>query len=86
MYEILFVPGKEFVQKEGIPKNIVSSDKFECVRSAELRMKGHYENSVRARALIKELSDMWLGLSETVKTETVPWFEAQCESLELEAQ
>jgi hypothetical protein len=86
MYEILFVTGKEFVQKEGIPKNIVSSDKFECVRSAELRMKERYENSVRARALIKELSDLWLGLSETLKTEAVPWFEAQCESLELEAQ
>jgi hypothetical protein len=86
LHEILFVSGKEFLQKEGIPKNIVSSDKFECIRSAELRMKECYENSVTARALIKELSDIWLGLSETVRTEAVPWFEAKCESLELEAQ
>lgn len=86
LYEIHFVSGKEHLQKKVIPKNIISSDEFECIRSAELRMKECYENSVTARALIKELSDIWLGLSDTVRKEAVPWFEAKCESLELEAQ
>ena len=74
------------LQKEGIPKDIISSDKFECVRSAELRMKERYQNSVAVRALVQELSDIRLGFSETVRTEAVPWFEAKCESLELEAK
>jgi hypothetical protein len=86
LYETHFVSGMEFLQKKEIPKNIISSDEFECVRSAELRMKECYENSVTARALIKELSDIWLGLSDTVRTEAVPWFEVRCESMELDAQ
>jgi hypothetical protein len=84
--KIIFVSGKEFLQKEGIPKDIISSDKFELVRLAELRLKECNEDSVTVSALVKELSDMQLGFSETVKTEVIPWFEAKCESLELETK
>jgi hypothetical protein len=84
--EILFVAGKELLQKEGIPKDIISSDKFECVRSAELQMKERYQISVAVRALVQKLSDIRLGFLETVRTQVVPWFETKCESSELEAK
>lgn len=69
-----------------IPKDILSSDKFEFVRSAHSQVKEWYENSLAIRGLIKELVDMRLALSETIRTEAIPWFEAKCETLELEAK
>jgi uncharacterized LabA/DUF88 family protein len=84
--KVLFVLGKELSQKVRIPKDILSSDKFECVRSTNSQFKEWYENSVAVRGLIKELVDMRLAFSETIRTEAVPWFEAKCESLELEAK
>lgn len=81
-----FLLGKELSQKMRIPKDILSSDKFEFVRSAHSQIKEWYENSLAIRGLIKELVDMRLALSETIRTEAIPWFEAKCESLELEAK
>jgi hypothetical protein len=69
-----------------IPKDIVSSDKFEFVRSTKAQFKQWYENSMAVRGLMKELVDMRLAFLDTVRTEAVPWFEAKCESLELEAK
>jgi hypothetical protein len=69
-----------------ICKDIGASDKFELVRSTNSQFKQWYENSVAVRDLINELLDMRLTFSETVRTEAVPWFEAKCESLELEAK
>ncbi|PNF18757.1 hypothetical protein B7P43_G03346 [Cryptotermes secundus] len=78
--------GKELSQKMRIHKDILSSDKFEFVRSAHSQIKEWYENSLAVRGLIKELVDMRLALSETIRIEAIPWFEAKCESLELEAK
>lgn len=78
--------GKELSQKVTIPKDILSFDKFEFVRSSHSQFKEWYENSLAVRGLIKELVDMRLAFSETIRTEAVPWFEAKCESLELEAK
>lgn len=69
-----------------IPKDIVASDKFELVRSTDSRFKQWYETSVAVRDLINELLHIRLEFSETIRTEVVPWFEAKCESLELEAK
>jgi hypothetical protein len=69
-----------------IHKDILSSDKFEFVRSAHSQFKEWFENSLAVRGLIKELVDMRLAFSESIRTETIPWFEAKCESLELEAK
>jgi hypothetical protein len=69
-----------------IHKDILSSDKFEFIRSAHSQCKEWFENSLAVRGLIKELVDMRLAISETVRTEAAPWFEAKCESLEFEAK
>ncbi|XP_021919869.1 uncharacterized protein LOC110829938 isoform X2 [Zootermopsis nevadensis] len=78
--------GKELPQKVKIHKNVVTSDRFELVRSTSSQFKQSHENLVAVISLINELLDMRLTFSETVRTEAVPWFEAKCESLELEAK
>jgi hypothetical protein len=79
-------PEKELPHKVKAHKDIVDSDKFELVRSTNSQFKKWYETSVTVRKLIDELLDIRLTCSETIRTEALPWFEAKCESLELEAK
>ncbi|XP_069675334.1 uncharacterized protein PF3D7_1120000-like [Periplaneta americana] len=77
---------RKFSQKVKSLEDIAISEQFKMVASAKSQYEKLYKEVQTMRDLMIEISDIRLDCLHKMKTEAVPWLEAKCESLELEAK